>query len=132
MVLKMTSGILHIFSGVLQSLKIRNLMGSFFVKSRKCMSLKFTEEFSVISKKNDAKFLKEFDLSLLNWHDKVWRILTLALESLKNLHFNGFFLTKVCNSWAKKAQRSYLLWHWRMMKNLKKNWLVVWKMTSRI
>ena len=24
---------------------------------------------------------------------------------------------------------SYLSWHWRMMQNLKKNWLVAWKMT---
>ena len=48
-----------------------------FVKSRKCMSLKLTEEFSVMSKKNDAKFLKGFDLSFPNWHDKFeefWRL----------------------------------------------------------
>ena len=28
----------------------------------------------------------------------------------------------------KKVQRSYLSWHWRVMQNLKKNWLVVSKM----
>ena len=36
----------------------------------------------------------------------IWWILTLALESLKNLHFNGLFLIKVYNVWAKKVQRS--------------------------
>ena len=34
--------------------------------------------------------------------------------------------------WVKKVQRSYLSWHWRVMPNLKKNWLVVWKKTWRI
>ena len=28
-----------------------------------------------------------------------------------------------------KITKSYLPWHWRVMKNLKKNWLMVWKMT---
>ena len=32
----------------------------------------------------------------------------------------------------KKLQRSYLLWHWRVIQYLKKNKLVVWKMTLRI
>ena len=27
-------------------------------------------------------------------------------------------------------RRSYVSWHWRVMKYLKKNWLVVWKMTQ--
>ena len=39
-------------------------------------------------------------------------------------------MCKVFNVWPKKIQRSYLLWHWRVMQNLKKNWLVVWKMRN--
>ena len=39
-------------------------------------------------------------------------------------------MCKVFNAWPKKIQRSYLSWHWRVMQNLKKNWLVVWKMTG--
>ena len=31
-----------------------------------------------------------------------------ALESLKNLHFNGLLLTKIYNAWAKKVKRSYI------------------------
>ena len=60
------------------------------------------------------------------------QILTRALESLKNLCFNWLLVTKVYNVWATKVQRSYLSWHWRVMQNLKKNWLVVWKMTWEI
>ena len=59
------------------------------------------------------------------------RILTQALENLKNLPFNGLLVTKVY-VWAKTVQRSYLSWHWRVMQNLKKNWLVVWKTTWEI
>ena len=66
-------------------------------------------------------------VSKLTWG--VWRILTRALESLKNMHFNGLYLSKVYKNWAKKVQRSCLSWHWRVKKNLKKNWLAVWKMT---
>ena len=63
---------------------------------------------------------------------RIWWILTRALKSLTNLHFDWFLLCKVFNVWPKKVQRSYLSWHWRVMQNLKKNWLVVWKMTWRI
>ena len=55
----------------------------------------------------------------------IWRILTQALENLKNLHINGLLLTKVYNVWAKKVQRSRVWWHWILMQNLKENWMVV-------
>ena len=32
----------------------------------------------------------------------IWGILTRALKNPKNLHFNGLFLTKIYNVWAKK------------------------------
>ena len=41
-------------------------------------------------------------------------------------------MTKVCNAWAKKVPRSYVRLHWRLMQNLKENWLVLSKMTWRI
>ena len=69
-----------------------------------------------------------------NWLVKltegIWRILTRALESLKNL--NGLLLTKVNNVWAYKVQRSSIWWHWRLMQNVKANWLLLSKMTWRI
>ena len=39
--------------------------------------------------------------SKLTWG--IWLILTRALENLKKLAFNGLFLTKVYNVWAKKC-----------------------------
>ena len=51
-------------------------------------------------------------------------------KNLINLQFDWSLLSKVHN--VKKVQRSYVSWHWRVMQGLKKNWLVVWKMTWRI
>ena len=41
-----------------------------FVQSRKCMSLKFTEELYVMTMKNYAKFEEEIDLSFQNWREE--------------------------------------------------------------
>ena len=74
--------------------------------------------------KSEAKLKKNwFFLSKMTI---TWWILR---QSLKNLHFDYFLLCKLFNVWPKKLQRSHLSWHWKVKQNLKKNWLVVWKMT---
>ena len=40
-------------------------------------------------------------------------------QKSENFHFHGLLLSKVYNVWAKKVQRSYVLWQWRVMENLK-------------
>ena len=52
------------------------------------------------------------------------RILTRALESLKNLHFNTL-LSKLYLFWTKKIQRKYLSWNWSVMQNFEENRHVV-------
>ena len=42
-------------------------------------------------------------------HSEVWMF-----------HFDGLFLSKVYQVWAKKLQRSYLSWHWTVMQILNK------------
>ena len=102
----------------LKNLKTGSLMGSFF-QSRKCMSLKFTEELCVIKMKNDVKLQEGLTCRFkLTWGIS-W-ILTQPLKSFKNLHFNGLLLNKIYNVWAKKLQRSYVSWQWRVMQNLTK------------
>ena len=54
--------------------------------------------------------------------------MTWALEILKIFTFTGSFCAKY-NVLPKKVQRSYLSWHWTVMQILKKNWLVLWKIT---
>ena len=68
--------------------------------------------------------------SKLTWG--IWRILTQTLKNLKNLHFNGLLLPKYIMFELRKVQRSNFWWHWRLMQNLKENWLVLPKMTWRI
>ena len=78
-----------------------------FIQSRKCVSLKFTGEFCVMTMKNDAKFEEEstcqfkIDMRNLTNFDR-------ALKNLKNLHFNGLLLNKVYNVWAKKKYRGVM------------------------
>ena len=60
---------------------------------------------------------------------RIWWNLTWAVAGLQNLYFHLLLLCKILNVWPKIVQRSYLSWHWRLMQNLKKNRLVVWKMT---
>ena len=61
---------------------------------------------------------------------RIWWILIGTIKSLKNLHFDWSLLCKVYNLWPKTVQWSYISWHWRVLQNLKKNWLVVWKMKN--
>ena len=50
----------------------------------------------------------------------IWQILTQALNSLKNLHFNRLLLTKVYNVWAKKKSTEELFF--LTLKSNKKVW----------
>ena len=79
--------------------------------------------------KNDAKFEEEF-ISNLTWG--IWWILTRALESLKNFHFNVLLLSKVYIVWAKKVPKSYLSWNWIGIQNLERNRLVVSRLAKGI
>ena len=105
-------------------------MGS-FIQSRKCMNLKFTGALCVMRRMMQNLKRTWLVSSKMAW--RIWRMLSQALEKkLKNLHFNGLLLTKVYNVWAKYVQRNYVRLHWRLMKNLKENWLVLSKITWRI
>ena len=53
----------------------------------------------------------------------MWQILIQALENLKNLHFNGFFLIKAYNLWAEKVQRSYIF-------DGTEEWCKIWRKTD--
>ena len=101
-----------------------------FIQSRKCMSLKFTGELCVMTMKNDARFEEELTCqfkidmrNLTNFNLSTWK----WAFTLK-----GYFWPKDIMFELKKVQRSYFWWHWRLMQNSKKNWLVLSKMTWRI
>ena len=105
--------------------KICTLMGSFWTKYimfelENYWEVVFhdTEEWCKIGWKTDAWFGK--------WHEESGR----KLKCLKYLHFNKLLLTKVYNVWAKNVQKSYFWRYWRLTKNVKKNLLVISKMTK--
>ena len=51
------------------------------------------------------------------------------LSMSPNLYLDRLFLLKVHKISAKKVERSYVSWHWRLILNLMKNWFVVSKLT---
>ena len=108
--------------------QICTLIGSFCWKCIK-LQLKSIEEFFLMTLKSDAKFEEKLIFFFRN--DK--KLVTFDLNTWysQNILFDWFLLCKVYNVWPKKVQRSYLSWHWRVMLNLKKNWLVVWKNDMR-
>ena len=54
------------------------------------------------------------DLYFEKWHEEFGEFWPNTRKS-QNLHFNGLLLTKVCNGWAKKVQKSSVSWYWRVI-----------------
>ena len=74
-----------------------------------------------LNKSGPCGFKKD---DIINW-------VNFPLEHSKSekLYNDGLFLSKAYNISARKFQRNYVSWHWRVMQNLKENWLVTWEMT---
>ena len=68
--------------------------------------------------------------SKLTWG--IWRILTWAFKNLKKLHFNGLFLNKVYNVWAKKSIGEFCLMALNIDATFEGKLTVLSKMTWRI
>ena len=126
-VLKITR-IWWILTQALKIFKICTFIGSYCAKYlmfdlKKYRGVIFhdTEEWCKIWRKTDLWFGK--------WHEVYDKFSPEHLEVSKNFSFNGLLLSKVYIVGAKKVQRSYLSWHWRVMQNLKRNWLVFSKLT---
>ena len=72
-----------------------------------------TEEWCKVWRKTDSWFQK--------WHEEFGEF-SPNHSKVQKFHFDGLFLSKVYEVWAKKIQRSYLSWHWTVMQNLNKPW----------
>ena len=95
------------------------------------MNWKSKEELPFIARKCHAKLeekltrrLKNVMRNLANFDQNTWKS--------QSWDFDGIILSKVENAWAKKVQRSYMSRHWPSLKSLKRNWLVVSKLTLGI
>ena len=54
------------------------------------------------------KIWRGIDLFFQNWHKEFDEFWLESWKSLKILHINGVFFTKVYDAWTKKGQRSYI------------------------
>ena len=96
-----------------------------YLKPQVSFSLNFASLFSVMRYNSSVLFSWNF----IWFGQKGFCYFDLSTQNSQNFHFDWFLLCKLFNVWSKNIQRSYLSWHWRVMQNLKKNWLVAWKMT---
>ena len=78
--------------------------------------------------KSDAKFEEKLTCclgndmrNLANFHKSTWKC--------QNWNFDGILLPKGENVWPENLQRTYVSWQWKMIQKLKRNWLVVLKLT---
>ena len=67
-------------------------------------------------------------LQLQKWHEELGE-LSLEHSKSEKLYIDWGFLSNAYNVSARKLQRYYASWHWRVMQNLKENCLVACKMT---
>ena len=107
--------------------KIFTLMGSIWAKY---ILLELKKYRGVIFHKTEEgyKIWGGIDLLFQDWHKEFDKFWPECSKVSKKFPFNGLLLSKVFIVWSKKVERNYLSWHWRVMQNLKKNWLVAWKM----
>ena len=78
--------------------------------------------------KGDAKFKRKLTRGLKNDTRNSVNFNTSSRKS-ENLHFTGLHLSKAHKDLDEKVQNSDVSWHWRVIQSLKKNWLLVPKMT---
>ena len=96
------------------------------LKVCKTSAKKSIEELCLITLRNE-EFEEKVVCCFKNDKDLV--NFNLRPRNSQNFHFYWLLLCKVYNVWHKKVQWSYLSW---VKQNLKKNWLVFWKMTWEI
>ena len=123
---KMTWGIWWILMWVVTSLKIWTLM-CYFCQKYIMVELKMGRGVMCHNTEEWCKIWGATDMVFEKWHG--FDEFRLNTQKSQNLHFNVLFLTEVNNVWAKKLQRSFVSWHGKVMQYLKKNWLVVWRLT---
>ena len=105
--------------------QICSLIVSFCWKNIKFQQKKY-RGFISLNLKIDAKFVEK--LICCFKYNKNLENFDLNTQNSQIFYFDWFVLCKVY-AWNKNEQRSYVSWLWRVMQNLKKNWLVIWKMT---
>ena len=116
----------QILTRTLESLKILCLDGLLVTKVYNVLAKKVQiEELSFMTLKSNTKFKEKPTCGLkndmINFHQSTWKS--------QNRDFDGILFPKVENVLSSNLQRSYVSWQWRIMQNLKRNWLIISKLT---
>ena len=106
----------------------KSLMSS--LKLQVSFSLNFLSLFSVMRDDSFVLFLLKLYMIWTKGDHQSAKFQTFdcSRKISTNLYFNRLLLLKVYKLSAKKVQKNYVSWPWRVIKNLKKNWFVVSKM----
>ena len=124
--------------------KIRTLL-NFYASSRKSNYLYFDrillfkacKDLDEKTQKNyvscNWKVMQGLKKNWLVFPKMTWGICKLLPNhsKVRTFYFDGLFLFKEHEVWAKKIQRNCLLWHWTVMQNLNKHWPCCFKKSMR-
>ena len=103
--------------------EVWTLMGSLWPRYI-MFKLKSTKELSFMTLRSDAKFGPKLTCGLEN-DMRNFENFCQSTGQCQNWDFDGILLSKAENAWAKNLQSIYVYLRWRIMQNLKKNWLFV-------
>ena len=119
------------FIRALKRLKNCTLMGCFCQKHI-MFQLKISEELCVITLKDDAKFKEKLTLWFVKWHEEFGKFSSEQTKVSKlGLSLGPFIQSRKCMS-LKFTVGLCVLWQWRMMQTLKRNWLISSRVTWEI
>ena len=79
-----------------------------------------------------CKIWRKNNLCFQKWNEEFSKFSPEHVRKSKHWNSDGALLSKVETTWAYNLLGSFVSWQWRMMQNLKRNWLVSSKLTCGI
>ena len=129
---KLTWGIWQILTRALENLKNLHFNGFLLNKVYNGWAKKKYRGVLFDGTEYRCKIWRKTDLCFQKWHREFSKFSPEHVWKCKNWNFDGILLSKVQNLWAQNLQGKFVSWQWRMIQNLKRNWLVSSKLTRGI
>ena len=129
---KLTWGIWRILTQALKNLKHLHSNGLLLNKVYSVWAKESVGEFCLMALNIDATFEGKLTCAFKNDMRNLANFHQSNVRKSENWDFDGILLSKVENVRAQNLQGSFVSWPWRMIQNLKRNWLVSSKLTRGI
>ena len=126
---KLTWGIWRILTQALKNLKHLHSNGLLLNKVYSVWAKESVGEFCLMALNIDATFEGKLTCAFKNDMRNLANFHQSNVRKSENWDFDGILLSKVENVRAQNLQGSFVSWPWRMIQNLKRNWLVSSKLT---